>query len=288
MVYSGNSNSCSISGLSVGTTYHFSVIEFNGNANTCNYFVSNYLTDSVNLSGISLLLTASSNISCEGDTIMLIANGAQNYSWTPSLGLITTSGDSVLAAPLTSTTYTVVASTAEGCNDLAEITLVVNPSPEISLGQDTTLCADNFIVLDAGLGLSSYLWSTGDTTHSILADSSGHGIATVSYSVIVTNSNGCTSSEEVIVTFDICSTISTDYNSNGLFVFPNPFSDHIYIISDKKNLNVMMYDMMGNVVFKKKLAGSNPVIQPVLAPGIYFIEVETLGLKQIVKLVKTN
>jgi len=288
VVYAGSSNSCVISGLSAGITYHFTVIEFNGTANTCNYLVSQLVSDSVTPIGISLLLTASSSVFCEGDTVALNAIGAQNYLWLPASGLSSTSGDTVLASPLISTTYTVLASTTDGCTDFSELPLTVNPNPKISLGQDTILCAQNSIFLDAGTGMNSYMWSTGDSTQSIIADSSGYGLATVPFIVTATNAFGCTISEEILITFDVCASVQSNFERSNLFIFPNPFSDYIFILSDEKSFLVTIYDMLGKVVFSKKFAGANPVVQPMLAPGVYFFEVEALSIKQTVKLVKTN
>ena len=63
-------------------------------------------------------------------------------------------------------------------------------------------------VLDAGTGLSAYLWSTGENSQTILADSIGNGIGVVTYEVTGTNSDGCTGSDDVTVTFDLLGIIN--------------------------------------------------------------------------------
>lgn len=54
----------------------------------------------------TLVVTASKNPICEGETATLTATGGTNYTWTPSLALNTTTGGVVLANPINTTTYT--------------------------------------------------------------------------------------------------------------------------------------------------------------------------------------
>jgi hypothetical protein len=66
------------------------------------------------------------------------------------------------------------------------------PSPQIDLGNDTTVCGD--YILDAGSGYSAYDWSTGATGQSITASNSGN------YSVTVLSSLGCEGSGSINLT----------------------------------------------------------------------------------------
>jgi hypothetical protein len=64
------------------------------------------------------------------------------------------------------------------------LTVTVNPIASISTSGATTFCTGGSVTLTSSAG-SSYLWSTGATTQSITVNSSG------SYTVRVTNANGC-------------------------------------------------------------------------------------------------
>ncbi|MFY0605985.1 MAG: gliding motility-associated C-terminal domain-containing protein [Cyclobacteriaceae bacterium] len=66
-------------------------------------------------------------------------------------------------------------------------------STAVDLGNDTTICVDEVLPLDAGTGLS-WLWSTGDTTQTIQVDTAG------TYWVEVVGPSGCTSFDDIIVT----------------------------------------------------------------------------------------
>ncbi|MCY1636783.1 hypothetical protein, partial [Marinifilum sp. D737] len=64
----------------------------------------------------------------------------------------------------------------------------------MDLGTDQETCAGGTIILDAGNAGASYLWSNGATTQSITVSTSGN------YSVVVTDSNGCSATDDVNVT----------------------------------------------------------------------------------------
>lgn len=69
------------------------------------------------------------------------------------------------------------------------------PSPQPYLGRDITSCEGNEVVLDAGAGFSSYMWSTGDNTQTLTVTKGGE------FSVMVTDANGCSGSDTVNVSF---------------------------------------------------------------------------------------
>jgi len=51
--------------------------------------------------------------------------------------------------------------------------IVIVPPPTMDLGPDKTICQGDNVVLDAGAGFSSYLWSTGATTQMITVNAAG-------------------------------------------------------------------------------------------------------------------
>ncbi|SNT35704.1 gliding motility-associated C-terminal domain-containing protein [Ekhidna lutea] len=63
----------------------------------------------------------------------------------------------------------------------------------VDLGNDTTICVDEILTLDAGTG-TSFVWSTGETTQTIEVDTAG------TYWVEVTNAAGCTGFDDKEVT----------------------------------------------------------------------------------------
>jgi len=81
------------------------------------------------------------------------------------------------------------------CGFVYTMDVTVNPLPVIELGSDVNVCENNVpVTLDAGAGMSSYLWSTGAFTQTIQVST------TDTYSVTVSNSFGCTADDAVSLT----------------------------------------------------------------------------------------
>ncbi|MGM5632101.1 hypothetical protein O2K51_14475, partial [Apibacter raozihei] len=82
-----------------------------------------------------------------------------------------------------------------GCiSERIPVTVTVNPQLSVDLGADRSICQGSSTTLDAGNAGSTYLWSTGATTRSIEVTQAG------TYSVVVTDANGCQGSGSVKVT----------------------------------------------------------------------------------------
>lgn len=133
---------------------------------------------------------------CEGDTLPLTAPNPTNsitYQWfdgtsDPSKD-ITTAGVYWLEAQ-------------EGlCTRRDSIEVTFEMPIALSLGEDTTVCAGADVLIDAGSGMDSYRWNTGDTTMSINVNTSE------TYQVTVTRGS-CTMSVEKSVTFIDIATFS--------------------------------------------------------------------------------
>lgn len=141
-------------------------------------------------------LTISNNITIvEGDSIQLSVTGASNYEW--STGETT---NIITVSPIETTTYTVTGTTGV-CSSQAQVTVTVEELLVVSAGQDENVCEDDTyeVVLTASPG-DSYLWSTGETTQSIVVSP----LSTTTYSVTV------------------ASGIQEDTDDVTVFVNPNP------------------------------------------------------------------
>ena len=74
-----------------------------------------------------ITVTPNSPSICPGASVSLSASGASTYSWSPGTGLSATTGANVLANPLTSQTYTVSGTDANGCTSDTIVTVNVAP-----------------------------------------------------------------------------------------------------------------------------------------------------------------
>ncbi len=125
---------------------------------------------------------------CIGTPVVLDAgNPGLNYLWSTGA---TTQTISVSVAG----TYLVQVSNSFGC--IAKDTIVVsfNALPSVNLGIDKDICTSDVLTLDAGNVGSTYLWSTGATTKTINVSLAG------AYTVTVTNANGCSNTDVIVVT----------------------------------------------------------------------------------------
>tara|TARA_B110000238_G_scaffold4648_1_gene4631 strand:+ start:405 stop:2684 length:2280 start_codon:yes stop_codon:yes gene_type:complete len=89
--------------------------------------------------------------------------------------------------------YSVIITDSNGCINSDTIHVFLNPLPYIDLGNDIEICEGDVLTLDVYLEGASYLWSDNSTI------SSGDIDATGFYSVILTDSNGCSNSDTINV-----------------------------------------------------------------------------------------
>lgn len=128
---------------------------------------------------------------CPGEMATLDAGaGYTSYNWFDGS---TAQSVSVNAAG----TYGVTVTDGNGCtgSDSQTVSAFTPPMPPIISG-GLTFCGGNTTVLDAGENLASYLWSTGETTNTIVVGTVG------TFSVTVTDNNGCTGMDQVTTSLD--------------------------------------------------------------------------------------
>ena len=103
------------------------------------------------------------------DYVITITGGVDplTYTWSPNTNLNNTLGSSVIVSnAIATTTYTVVATSAQGCSASTTATLVVNPLPTIGAGNDVLICTNSgsqvFTPSGTGAGLGgTYTWNNG-------------------------------------------------------------------------------------------------------------------------------
>ncbi|MDO8998505.1 MAG: hypothetical protein Q7W45_01985, partial [Bacteroidota bacterium] len=164
-------------------------------------------------------ITVTSASVCAGLGTNLVASGATDYNWSPSLGLNTTNGATVIANPNTTSVYSVIG-TSLGCNSTTETsTLLVVPNPTISVTPLTnTICVGGNLNLTA-VGATSYNWApnTGlNTTTGAVVNASPN--STTDYTV-VGSQNSCTAQAvyqvSVIIVPNLLTSVSKDIICRG-------------------------------------------------------------------------
>lgn len=108
---------------------------------------------------------------CAGETVTLTASGGVTYLWSNFGG----SGNTQTVTLHQSTEFTVYAIGTKGCKSLQPAKVRIEVIPAITTPLlDVEMCIGDSVVLDAGAGNNyTYLWNTGATTQTIVANELG-------------------------------------------------------------------------------------------------------------------
>ena len=146
--------------------------------------------------------------------------------------------------------YTLLATDHVGCTDQKSIELFVSENPVAAFHGTDTLEMHTGDVLDAGTGLSSYRWNTGDSTESIVINAEGM------YSVEMESPVGCLGSDSVYVKLT-----SEEIPEFNLYV-PNAFTPDgdgvndtflaLYNGNDISHFTMEVYDRWGGRIFRSE------------------------------------
>ncbi|RFZ92060.1 hypothetical protein D0C36_11475 [Mucilaginibacter conchicola] len=100
---------------------------------------------------------------CEGSGTSLAstAPGAIKFSWLPAAGLSDPNSPAPFASPAETTTYTLTATNANGCDNTAEVTITVNKIPVVSAGSNKAIFEGQSVVLDGSItgDITGFSWS---------------------------------------------------------------------------------------------------------------------------------
>lgn len=158
---------------------------------------------------------------CGGENITLGASGGISYAWNPTTDLSDPNIANPTASPGVTTQYTVTVIDANGCMNSDVMTLTINPSPVANAGTDVSICLGDSVQLN-GSGGASFAWSPAtDLSDPNIPNPMCTSLSTITYTLTVTDANGCDSTDDVTVT-----------------ITPLPTSDFILPASACVNSNV--------------------------------------------------
>lgn len=125
---------------------------------------------------------------CVGDVVTLNANNlGSSFLWdnntTQQTRNVTSSGS-----------YHVVVTNAANCKGYDTVNVTFHALPVVNLGNDTTICHGETLVLNAGNAGNTYLWNDNSTAQTLTVSATGN------YNVHVTNSFQCVGTDDINVT----------------------------------------------------------------------------------------
>lgn len=129
---------------------------------------------------------------CPSGMVNLNAGGGfSSYMWSDS----STGPMTSVQGSGGSQTISIMVTDSNGCMNTDTTHIQVYNTMPIHLGADTAICSYDSLMLNAGVGFNSYMWSTMDSTQMVTIQ--GTGVQTIS--VQATDSMGCMSMDTIMV-----------------------------------------------------------------------------------------
>ncbi len=185
---------------------------------------------------------------CFGDSVLLTAPAGVNYGYLWMPGGMTTQ---TITADSSATYIVVVTDTVTGCSSMDSMMVVVNSLPLVSAGNDTTISLGVTITLNGtSSGSGSYSWLPTTVSDPFSLNPTTQPTVTTSYTLTVTDQNGCMGVDTVQVT------VENDYIVHVMnLLTPNGdgFNDTWVIdgILFYPENNVAVYNRNGQLVYSK-------------------------------------
>jgi hypothetical protein len=229
---------------------------------------------------------------CQGQSALLMVSavGANNtYTW--NTGAFTST---LSVTPSATTIYTVAVGNQYNCRTEVTQTIVVKTNPIVSISSDATdpneICVGDAITLSgsgAGPGgtyqwASSSLFISGTTAYI-------NPTVTTTYTLTGTDVSGCSGIATKVLSVSACLGINQIASTlNGVSVYPNPTSGIITVeLKNGLDKTIQVTDITGRVILSSgATADKFNVNMSNLAPGIYYVKIESNKSAGVVKVVK--
>lgn len=165
---------------SATTTYTVTGTAANGCTNTDQVLVT--------VKALPTVSAGADQHACTGGSVTLNGSGAVSFAWNNGI----TNG--VAFIPAATTTYTVTGTAVNGCQNTDQVTVNVHTMPVIDAGTAQTVCIGTPVTLTA-TGGQTYNWTNGIANGTAFTPT-----ATTTYTVTGTDANGCSATDDVLVT----------------------------------------------------------------------------------------
>ncbi|MEM0995854.1 MAG: PKD domain-containing protein [Bacteroidota bacterium] len=192
--------------------------------------------------------------SCPGDTLQFTASGGSAYSWFPTAGLSDPNISNPTHVVAGNRTYVVTVTDSNGCVDTDTLVVSQLTVPNTWAGPDQTITAPNDSVQLQGSGADLYAWSpaTGLSCTNC-PNPKAYPAVTTTYTLVGTDTNGCSRSDVVDVEVAIVSVEDPLGNSVAALrpVSPNPVTDRArfsYTLTSAMEVGLDLVDLRGKVV----------------------------------------
>ncbi len=261
-IWSTGATTQSITVSAIGT-YTVTVTNTLGCSSSKSAIVSLGLVPTINLPATAAFCVGSS-------TTLDAGNTGATFNWSTGA---TTQSITVTAVG----TYTVTVTNTLGCSATDNIAVVANQLPLVNLGANDTLCTSQTpYAVNAG-NFTSYQWSNGATISTINVTATG------TYTVTVTDINGCTSTDEVTLIVRPCVGTNNPILNGIVNLFPNPADGLVnleMVQFEQGDYQVRMFNIQGQLVLTEQvtLSSDRQVVQMDMSnfnQGTYLIKLSS-------------
>jgi len=209
---------------------------------------------------------------CQGEQIYLDGpDDMRSYLWQNGSG-----DDSLLVG--FGGNYILEITDSFGCKNVDSVLVTLRDNPVITLGNDTTICNTDQLVLDPGSGFSGYDWSTGVNSQTITVSDEGN------YSVTVTDGFGCEGNASIRVDTMDCTGSIRDLGLEAFKYYPSPVRSILnleMVALEAGELHCTVINLSGSVAFKQDLqlySGTNmrSLDLSALPSGMYVLQLQNM------------
>lgn len=231
--------------------------------------------------GFEVSVAAKTDVSCHGG-----ADGSISLSITGGVAPYTIiwehGGDLANIDALVAGSYVATVQDSNGCGQIIEVSIgeaeALQLSAEIRASHHTLNNGFIHVEVKGGIAPYQYAWSNGESTANL------DNVAGGNYSLLVTDANGCTISEN----FELPTVASSEQAMiTAMIARPNPFSDVVKLEVSQQYVGkrILIVNLHGQVVAEQSLTGQHTVLRlGQLTNGMYLIRVE--GAATQLKLIK--
>ena len=139
------------------------------------------------------------------------------------------------------------------------------PSPIINLGNDTTFCKGQTLILNDKNQNYIYLWQDGSTANTDTVTQQGI------YWLKVTDSNNCTASDTINILYKDCDTTGTI-----IFIYPNPVIDNLTIeTNSNEEHRLEIINLLGQTIYTTYIGRKNIINTSNYSCGLYILKIYT-------------
>lgn len=178
----------------------------------------NFDTGHVRVLALPLVVAGPDTVICPDQRVRLFASGAVDFLWSPALYLDNPAVSAPMATPADPVQYTVTGIDSSGCRNRDSVNIQFFPGSNVSAGPDLFICEGDSVELQ-GSGADFYEWQPAQwLDDSTKARPLARPAASTLFSVKGSSSNGCQSSDELLVT--VYRLPSLSLSTDSLFICP--------------------------------------------------------------------